>query len=69
MYEHIIILDLDVLLIRGQGYPTVFFLPQMIFALSLKTGFSMGFEPWPQGYKTFFMLNSTKQEIYPAHKC
>ena len=22
----------------------------------------------PQGYKTFFMLNSTKQEIYPAHK-
>ena len=24
---------------------------------------------WPQGYKTFFMLNSTEHEIYPAHKC
>ena len=23
----------------------------------------------PQGYKTFFMLNSAEQEIYPAHKC
>ena len=23
----------------------------------------------PQGYKTFFMLNSTLHEIYPAHKC
>ena len=22
-----------------------------------------------QGYKTFFMLNSTEHEIYPAHKC
>ena len=21
------------------------------------------------GYKTFFMLNSAEQEIYPAHKC
>ena len=26
-------------------------------------------EAWPQGYKTFFMLNSTEHEIYPAHKC
>ena len=24
---------------------------------------------WPQGYKTFFMLNSTEHEICPAHKC
>ena len=23
----------------------------------------------PQGYKTFFMLNSAEHEIYPAHKC
>ena len=23
---------------------------------------------WPQGYKTFFMPNSTEQEIYPSHK-
>ena len=23
---------------------------------------------WPQGYKTFFMLNSAEHEIYPAHK-
>ena len=22
----------------------------------------------PRGYKTFFMLNSAEQEIYPAHK-
>ena len=26
-------------------------------------------EVWPQGYKTFFMLNSTEHEIFPAHKC
>ena len=24
---------------------------------------------WPQGYKTFSMLNSAEHEIYPAHKC
>ena len=23
----------------------------------------------PQGYKTFFMLNSVEHEIFPAHKC
>ena len=23
----------------------------------------------PRGYKTFFMLNSTEHEIFPAHKC
>ena len=23
----------------------------------------------PQGYKTFFMLNSTEHKIYHAHKC
>ena len=23
----------------------------------------------PGGYKAVFMLNLTKQEIYPAHKC
>ena len=23
----------------------------------------------PQGYKTFFMLNSAEHEIYPSHKC
>ena len=22
-----------------------------------------------RGYKTFFMLNSTEHEIFPAHKC
>ena len=22
---------------------------------------------WPQGYKTFSMLNSAEHEIYPAH--
>ena len=24
---------------------------------------------WPGGYKTFSMLNSAEQQIYPAHKC
>ena len=24
---------------------------------------------WPQGYKTFFMLNSAEHEIDPAHRC
>ena len=24
---------------------------------------------WPRGDKTFFILNSAKHEIYPAHKC
>ena len=24
---------------------------------------------WPRGYKTFFMLNSTEHEFFPAHKC
>ena len=24
---------------------------------------------WPQGFKTFFILNSADYEIYPAHKC
>ena len=23
----------------------------------------------PRGYKTFFMLNSTEHEIFPAHTC
>ena len=23
----------------------------------------------PRGYKTFFMLNSTEHEFFPAHKC
>ena len=26
------------------------------------------FRVWPRGYKTFFMLNSTELEIYPADK-
>ena len=26
-------------------------------------------ETWPQGYKTFFTLNSAEHEIYPAHTC
>ena len=24
---------------------------------------------WPQGYKTFSILNSAEPEIFPAHKC
>ena len=23
----------------------------------------------PRGYKTFCLLNSAKQKVYPAHKC
>ena len=26
-------------------------------------------DAWPRGYKTFFMLNSVEQGIFPAHKC
>ena len=26
-------------------------------------------QPWARGYKTFFMLNSTEHEIFPAHIC
>ena len=26
-------------------------------------------QTWPRHYKTFFMLNLTEHEIYPAHKC
>ena len=29
----------------------------------------VGGDNWPRGYKTFFMLNSTEHEIFPAHKC
>ena len=24
---------------------------------------------WPEGFKTFFIINSTEHEIYQAHKC
>ena len=26
------------------------------------------YEPWPRGYKTFFMLNSTEHKISTVHK-
>ena len=35
-------------------------------AVRLTTDFAM--EPWPQGYKTFFMLNSAEHEIFHADK-
>ena len=28
-----------------------------------------GFISWSRGYKTFFMLNWTVHEVYPAHNC
>ena len=31
--------------------------------------FDLKLQNWPQGYKTFFMLNSIEHEIFPAHKC
>ena len=30
--------------------------------------FAHGKQLWPQGYKTFFMLNSVEHEILNAHK-
>ena len=34
-----------------------------------RENWSSGFPTRPQGYKSFFMLNSTKTKIYPADKC
>ena len=31
--------------------------------------FGLLYDYRPQGYKTFFMLNSAECKIYPAHKC
>ena len=36
---------------------------------SSNPGYSIKHETRPQGYKTFFILNSAEHEIYPAHKC
>ena len=32
-------------------------------------GVSIDIMSRPRGYKTFFMLNSTEHEIFPAHEC
>ena len=38
--------------------------------VSRKTKYSLAIsDTWPRGYKTFFMLNSTEHEIFPAHQC
>ena len=29
----------------------------------------LNLETWPRGYKTFFMLDSTEHENFPARKC
>ena len=34
-----------------------------------RENWSSGFPTRPQGYKSFFMLNSAKTKIYPADKC
>ena len=44
------------------------------FQSASKTPFKLNFAGgqiviWPQGYKTFFMLNLKEDEIYHAHKC
>ena len=36
------------------------------FALGHKLAY--GEKTWPQDYKTFYMLHSTKDDISPAHK-
>ena len=41
-------------------------LAQMILAVLLE---AISEKDWPRGYKTFFLLNSTEHEIFPAHKC
>ena len=50
----------------GYQTPMLYFLSVMApnensTALKIQTG--------PRGYKTFFMLNSTEHENFPAHKC
>ena len=42
--------------------------PQLSYLLNVY-GINFVSTIWPQGYKTFFMLNSTEHEIFPAHKC
>ena len=40
-----------------------------LVALGLDIQESLGSNPWPQGYRTFFMLSSAESKIYSAHKC
>ena len=32
-------------------------------------GFDDPPKTWPRGYKTYFMLNSSEHEIFPAQRC
>ena len=41
--------------------------PRPWFDVILNSG-GVGSPTWPQGYKTFFVLNSIEQEILNAHK-
>ena len=41
---------------------------QLVYLIRLISEISGG-RIWPQGYKTFLLLNSAEHEIVPAHKC
>ena len=42
---------------------------ELVLLISVCVPFCRNFEIRPRGYKTFFMLNSTEHELFPAHKC
>ena len=45
-----------------------FWMPLTVKYFCLPVLAVMNLLPWPRGYKTFFMLNSTEHEILNAHK-
>ena len=57
-------LDLVLSISWSVGFQLVGFCFGMPMALFDTLGISR-----PRGYKTFFMLNSTEHETFPAHKC
>ena len=61
---------LDLIESVSEGFPTYSQSNFMHFLLMHKTSIisSRYSENWPQGYKTFFVLNSIEHEILNAHK-
>ena len=55
------------------GSGPVAFIGSLIFGIMFASGMFKVLvntnEYWTRGYKTFFMLNSTEHESFPAHKC
>ena len=46
----------------------MYFCPLRVFLANSVDPEELGWDPWPQGYKTFIMLNSTEHKISTAHK-